>query len=52
VRLFPCNAVHLHQIRKEIVMSATGPCSVMLAEAPLFLSMRIAAVAGVSSWVS
>jgi len=44
--------VHLHQIRKEIVMSATRPCAVMLAEASLLLSMRIAAVGGVSSQVS
>ena len=51
-RLFPRSAVHLHQIRKEIVMSATGPYSVMLAEASLLLSMRVAAVAGVSSRVS
>ena len=33
-------------------MFATGPCSVMLAEASLLLSMHIAAVAGVSSRVS
>jgi hypothetical protein len=44
--------VHHHQIRKEIVMFATGPCSVMLAEASLLLSMRMAAVGGVSSQVS
>jgi len=33
-------------------MSATCPCSVMLAEASLLLTMRIAAVAGASSGVS
>jgi hypothetical protein len=43
--------MHLHQIRKEIVMSATRPCAVMLAEASV-LSMRIAVVAGAISGVS
>jgi len=49
---FPRSAVHLHQIRKELVMSRTRSCSLVLAEALLTYAMCVSAVSGAGLEVS